>query len=314
MRLPPMNAVRAFDAVARWGSVRAAAEELSVTPAAVSQQLRVLEAHLGVALTQREGRGLVLTDVGKDWHDDISRHLQAIALAAERLRPGRHIVQITVAQSFAVRWLVPRLPAFMRLHPDIEVRVDANNAVADLTRGPFDLALRMGSGRYRATEATLLFSGDLYALANAEYIRSLLDKRGRPDWHRAQLLHEIGNARWPDWFAALGLRDVDVSRGQFFSHTMMTLQAALEGQGVALAPLAYAERELIDGRLLRVLPCHIDANEAVHLLWPAAGTRRMPAAATVLRDWLMEQARLSRAQLQPFEGPRAGRMADTAGS
>ena len=119
MRLPPLNAVRAFDAVARLGSVRAAADELAVTPAAVSQQLRVLEAHLGLALTQRQGRGLTLTDSGRTWHGEIARHLRAIALAAERVRPGRRVVQVTVVQSFGSRWLMPRLTKFTAREPEI---------------------------------------------------------------------------------------------------------------------------------------------------------------------------------------------------
>ena len=149
MRLPPLNAVRAFDAVARLGSVRAAAEELAVTPAAVSQQLRVLEAHLGIALTQRHGRGLALTDPGRTWHGEIARHLRAIALAAERVRPGRRVVQVTVVQSFGSRWLMPRLASFTARAPEIEVRIDASPVLADLARDPFDLAIREGRGTIR---------------------------------------------------------------------------------------------------------------------------------------------------------------------
>ena len=298
MNLPPLNAVRAFDAVARLGSVRAAADELSVTPAAVSQQLRVLESHLGLALTRREGRGLALTDSGRDWHDDVSRHLQAIALAAERLRPGRKIVQVTAAQSLAVRWLVPRLPDFIRRHGDIEVRIDASNTLADLSRGPFDLALRMGAGRYRDTEAALLFDGDLHALASPAYLRSLTRRRGRLDWANARLLHEVGNDHWPDWFAALKLPATEVSKGLFFSHTMLALDAAVEGQGVALAPLCFADRELQEGRLVRAAPQQLDIDESVFLAWPAAGARRLSASAVVLRDWLVSHARETQALLQ----------------
>jgi len=149
MRLPPLNAVRAFDAVARLGSVRAAADELAVTPAAVSQQLRVLEGHLGLALTQRHGRGLVLTDSGRTWHGEIARHLRAIALAAERVRPGRRVVQVTVVQSFGSRWLMPRLQKFTAREPEIEVRIDASPVLADLARDPFDLAIREGRARTR---------------------------------------------------------------------------------------------------------------------------------------------------------------------
>src|SRR4051812_11171936 len=165
MRLPPLNAVRAFDAVARLGSVRAAADELAVTPAAVSQQLRVLEAHLGIPLTQRHGRGLMLTDSGRTWHGEIARHLRAIALAADRVRPGRRVVQVTVVQSFGSRWLMPRLNKFTAREPEIEVRIDASPALADLARDPFDLAMREGRGVYPEAESVRLFALEFYPMA-----------------------------------------------------------------------------------------------------------------------------------------------------
>ena len=173
MRLPPLNAVRAFDAVARLGSVRAAAEELAVTPAAVSQQLRVLEAHLGIALTQRHGRGLALTDPGRTWHGEIARHLRAIALAAERVRPGRRVVQVTVVQSFGSRWLMPRLASFTARAPEIEVRIDASPVLADLARDPFDLAIREGRGVYPDAESVRLFPLEFVPVASPAVARAV---------------------------------------------------------------------------------------------------------------------------------------------
>ena len=179
MRLPPLNAVRAFDAVARLGSVRAAADELAVTPAAVSQQLRVLEMHLGIALTQRHGRGLVLTDSGRTWHSEIARHLRAIAMAAERVRPGRRVVQVTVVPSFGSRWLVPRLPRFVARAPEIEVRIDAAPALADLAKDPFDLAIREGGGVYPEAECALLFALALVPVASPR-MRGAFGAAARP--------------------------------------------------------------------------------------------------------------------------------------
>src|SRR6186713_1820689 len=181
MRLPPLNAVRAFDAVARLGSVRAAADELAVTPAAVSQQLRVLEAHLGLALTQREGRGIALTDSGRSWHGEIARHLRAIAQAAERVRPGRRVVQVTVVPSFGSRWLVPRLHKFTAREPEIEVRIDASPVLADLARDSFDLAIREGSGVYPEAESLCLFTLEFLPLASPAVAKSLRMRDGTPD-------------------------------------------------------------------------------------------------------------------------------------
>jgi LysR family glycine cleavage system transcriptional activator len=289
MRPPPLNAVRAFDAVARLGSVRAAAEELAVTPAAVSQQLSVLEAHLGIALTERAGRGLVLTDSGRSWHGEIARHLRAIALAAERVRPGRRVVQVTAVPSFASRWLMPRLTLFMTREPEVEVRIDASPTLVDLARDPFDLAIREGGGVYPEAETVCLFPLEFHAVASPAYVRKLR-LRGKLDWSRARLLHEVTIDYWPDWVAALGIEGVDVARGMFFSHTMLALDSAIDGQGVALAPRCLIERELQQRLLVLLAPRGYVTGTGIHLAWPRRGLRSLSPAATAFRDWLIEQA------------------------
>ncbi len=305
MRLPPLNAVRAFDAVARLGSVRAAADELAVTPAAVSQQLRVLEAHLGIALTQRHGRGIALTDPGRTWHGEIARHLRAIALAAERVRPGRRVVQVTVVQSFGSRWLMPRLTAFTAREPEIEVRIDASPVLADFTRDPFDLAIREGSGVYPDAETVRLFALEFFPVATPAYARRVRRRDGSLDWARARLLHEVTYDYWPDWTAMAGATEVDVARGLFFSHTMLALDAASEGQGVALAPPCLAERELARGALTVVDPRGYAPGTGIWLAWPRRGLRTLAPAATAFRDWIIEEARAAAGAGNPARGTRA---------
>ena len=306
MRLPPLNAVRAFDAVARLGSVRAAAEELAVTPAAVSQQLRVLEAHLGIALTQRRGRGLVLTDPGRSWHGEVARHLRAIAEAAERLRPGRRVVHVTVVQSFGSRWLLPRLPAFTAREPAIEVRIDASPVLADFARDPFDLAIREGRGAYPDAETVRLFVLEFFPVATPAVARALRRRDGTLDWSRARLLHELTYDYWPDWIAAAGLAEVDVARGLFFSHTMLALDAASDGQGIALAPPCMAERELARGTLTVVDPRGYAPGPGIWLAWPRRGLRTLSPAATAFRDWVIEEAQAAARSAPPPPRKRAG--------
>jgi len=293
VRLPPLNAVRAFDAVARLGSVRAAADELAVTPAAVSQQLRVLEAHLGLALTQREGRGLTLTDSGRTWHGEIARHLRAIALAAERVRPGRRVVQVTVVQSFGSRWLMPRLTKFTAREPEIEVRIDASPVLADFARDPFDLAIREGRGNYD-TEVARLFELSFYPVASPQVARRMRRRNGTLDWSRARLLHEVTYDYWPDWIQMADVADVDVARGLFFSHTMLALDAAIEGQGVALAPPPLAERELAGGALEIIDMRAFVPGTGIYLCWPRRQLRSLSNAAAAFRDWVIEEARATR--------------------
>ncbi len=311
MRLPPLNAVRAFDAVARLGSVRAAADELAVTPAAVSQQLRVLEAHLGLALTQRHGRGLVLTDSGRTWHGEIARHLRAIALAAERVRPGRRVVQVTVVQSFGSRWLMPRLQKFTAREPEIEVRIDASPVLADLARDPFDLAIREGRGTYPEAEAVRLFTLEFFPVASPALARKIRRRNGTIDWSRARLLHEVSYDYWPDWTAMAGIAEIDVARGLFFSHTMLALDAAVAGQGVALTPMPMAERELQRGALEIIDLRRFVPGSGIYLAWPRRGLRTLSPAATAFRDWVIEEAQAAQvSSAAPFgAGKRTSRRA-----
>ena len=292
-RLPPLNALRAFEASARHLSFTKAADELAVTPAAVSQQLRVLEAHLGIALTQRQGRGLTLTDSGRTWHGEIARHLRAIALAAERVRPGRRVVQVTVVQSFGSRWLMPRLFKFTAREPEIEVRIDASPALADFARDPFDLAIREGRGNYD-TELVRLFELSFLPVASPQVARRMRRRNGTLDWSRARLLHEVTYDYWPDYVAMADLLDVDVARGLFFSHTMRALDAAVEGQGVALAPPPLAERELARGQLTIVDPRPYVSGTGIWLCWPRRQLRSLSNAATAFRDWVIDEAKATR--------------------
>jgi LysR family glycine cleavage system transcriptional activator len=286
------------------GSVRAAADELAVTPAAVSQQLRVLEAHLGIALTQRHGRGLVLTDSGRTWHGEIARHLRAIALAAERVRPGRRVVQVTVVQSFGSRWLMPRLTKFTAREPEIEVRIDASPVLADLARDPFDLAIREGSGVYPEAESVRLFPLEFVPVGSPAVAKKLRRRDGGIDWSRVRLLHEVTYDYWPDWVAMAGVAGVDVARGLFFSHTMLALDAASEGQGVALAPPPFAERELARGAL-EVLDARAYApGTGIYLAWPRKGLRTLSPAATAFRDWVIEEAEAASVPARKLPGGR----------
>ena len=270
--------------------MRAAAEELAVTPAAVSQQLRVLEAHLGIALTQRHGRGLALTDSGRTWHGEIARHLRAIALAAERVRPGRRVVQVTVVQSFGSRWLMPRLSCSPRASP--RSRCASTRARCS----PTSRATRSTSRS--AKDAASIPTPNRCGCSRSSSCRSRLPpsrgsmqrRNGTIDWSRARLLHEVSYDYWPDWIAAAGVTDVDVARGLFFSHTMLALDAAFEGQGVALAPLCLADRELARGALSIVDPRPFTPGTGIYLAWPRRGLRTLSPAAIAFRDWLIEEA------------------------
>ena len=191
------------------------------------------------------------------------------------MRPGRRVVQVTVVQSFGSRWLMPRLQSFTAREPEIEVRIDASPILADFTRDPFDLAIREGRGVYPEAESVRLFPLEFVPVASPALARKIKRRNGTIDWAQVRLLHEVSYDYWPDWIAAGGITDVDVARGLFFSHTMLALDAAVEGQGVALAPLCMAQRELHRGVLTIVDPRPYIPGTGIYLAWPRRGLRTL---------------------------------------
>ncbi|MFT3804680.1 MAG: LysR substrate-binding domain-containing protein [Burkholderiaceae bacterium] len=292
MKLPPLNALRAFEAVGRLGGVKQAAAELSVTPAAVSQQVRLLEDFLGLRLFDRLPRELRLTDSGIEYQRQVSRHLRGIAEATERVRPRPHAVALSVVPSFATLWLSPRLAAFVREAPHIAIRVEADPRLVDLgAAGDFDLAIREGTGRYRRTDVHPLFPVALLPVASPSYVRSLTTRAGF-DWARARLLFEEDQQGWERWFEFTG-RPLLPTRTMLFSHGMMALAAAAEGEGVVLASWCLVEHMIGSGRLVVVEQQAMPTGRHYWLAWPSPEARGLSPAAVRFRDWLIAQAQAS---------------------
>jgi LysR family glycine cleavage system transcriptional activator len=197
---------------------------------------------------------------------------------------------------------MPRLTKFTAREPEIEVRIDASPVLADLARDPFDLAIREGGGVYPEADSARLFELEFYPMASPAVARSMRKRSGALDWSRARLLHEVTYDYWPDWIAMADAREVDVARGLFFSHTMLALDAAIEGQGVALVPPPLAERELGRGALEVVDRRSYAPGTGIYLAWPRKGLRTLSAAAAAFRDWVIEEARDT-----PTAPPAAGR-------
>jgi LysR family glycine cleavage system transcriptional activator len=202
-------------------------------------------------------------------------------------------VQVTVVQSFGSRWLMPRLYKFTAREPEIEVRIDASPVLADFARDPFDLAIREGRGNYD-TEVVRLFELRFYPVGSPQVARRMRRRNGTLDWSRARLLLEVSYDYWPDWINLAGVCDVDVARGLFFSHTMLALDAAVEGQGVALSPPPLAERELARGALEVIDPRPFVPGTGIYLCWPRRQMRSLSNAATAFRDWVIEEAKATR--------------------
>jgi LysR family glycine cleavage system transcriptional activator len=288
VKLPPLNAVRAFEAAARRASFRLAADELFVTPGAVSQQIRTLEDHLGVRLFERLPRAVRLTAPGQEFFTAVSRHLRGIAQAAERIQPHADVVQLTVVPTFASRWLIPRLSHFTDRNPDVQVRIDASPTLVDLLDSYFDLGIRYGSGVYPGLETRLLFMETAAPLSSPAYRAEHFEPEGsEPDWGQIRLLHETPPSdHWPAWLARAGVTDADAHGGLYFSHGLLVLSAAIEGQGVALQPLEFVARELASGALVEVDPRKIETGQGYYLVWPR---RELRPAVERCRDWLLNE-------------------------
>ena len=289
MKLPPLNAVRVFESAARLGSMRRASEELFVTAGAVSQQIRVLEEHFGIPLLERKPRALLLTPAGQEFYSAAGRHLRGIAQAAEQIRPHEQQISLTVAPDFASRWLMPRLSLFAALNPRVEVRIEATFIVADFDRDPFDLGIRTVFSKPTNLNAQLLLRQKVRPYCSPRYLASrLATQSGAVDWSRARLLHESHPYDlWAPWFAMRGMGETNAEVGLYFSHGLLAILAAIDGEGVTLQPPEYVVREVASGTLVAADDKLFESGLGYYLVWPK---RPLKMAAEKFKDWILEIA------------------------
>ncbi len=297
-RLPPLNGLRAFEAAARHLSFARAAEELGVTPAAISQQVRALEAHAGVRLFRRRTRSVLLTEAAQAALPAITAGLDRLAEGYTTLRKHEEsgLITVSAAPSFASKWLMPRIGAFHAAHPEFELRIDATERVADLQREDVDLAIRYGGGEYEGLDSACLIEEAAFPVCAPALRDGTPPLRAPADLAHHTLLHVHWTMQheslpnWRMWLRAAGLAHIDAERGPRFSIDSLALQTAIDGHGVALALAPLVEADLAAGRL--VAPFGVPAAEArrfrYYMVWPASeGGRRKIA---VFRDWVLAEA------------------------
>jgi LysR family glycine cleavage system transcriptional activator len=282
-RLPPLNALRLFEAAGRHLSFKAAAEELAVTPSAVSHAVQGLEDWLGLPLFVRGHRSLALTPAGESYLPEVRTALAHLARATRDLsgrRPAGQVV-VSAAPTFALCWLIPALERFRARHPDIEVTLDTSRRLMDLPREGIDVAIRMGTGGWPGVDADLLVRERLVPVCAPALAPSL---RVPEDLGEVPLLHVVGVAEdWAAWARARGAAALDTSRGPRFDTLQMAWEAAARGQGVALGRLPLVERELAAGRLHAVLEPAVQAQTGYWLVTDSGALRPEAGA---FRDWL----------------------------
>jgi LysR family glycine cleavage system transcriptional activator len=290
IRLPSLSALRAFEAAARLRSFKKAADELAVTPTAISHRIRVLEEDLERRLFLRKVRAVDLTPDGQALFAAVSTGFQAIAAAVEHLRkPSRAAVTLSATPAFAAKWLVPRLAAFQAEHPGIDLHIHASTTPVDLNDGTADLAIRYGHGQYSGVAATLLLENSFAPVASPALAATL--PRDSSEWpliHFDWLLPSPAGLTWSTWARESGRSLPSPSAGFHYSEESHAIQAAVAGQGVALLSRLLIEDELRLG-LLQVVAGPALNGLAYHLL--RSSRRPASAAALAVEDWLVRTAR-----------------------
>ncbi len=278
----PLNALRVFEVAMRQGSFTKAATELRVTQAAVSHQIARLEDLIGAKLFLRTSRGLAPTDEGRLLFPVLEQGFDAMSRAIERLNARRDIevLQVGVNTTFALGWLMPRLDAFRRAHPRIDLRIATNNNRVEILREGLDMAIRFGTGGWTGHEVVPLIEAPLSPLCAPDLARQLLDPA---DLAQVTLLRSYRSAEWPDWFDAAGVACPAV-QGPVLDSSVALAELAASGAGAALLPVAMFERYIAQGRLTQPFGVSVPAGR-YYLAW--ASDRRATPAMTAFLHWLV---------------------------
>jgi LysR family glycine cleavage system transcriptional activator len=294
--LPPLSALRAFEAAARLQSFSKAADELNVTPAAISHQVHALEEDLGVKLFHRLNRAVALTPSARVLLPGLSEAFAGIQASVRRLRAHNDtgMLTVTVSPSFAAKWLVPRLHRFQERHPAIDVRISASDEVVDLSKGDFDLAIRYGTGRYPGLHVETLLQNVVFPACSPRLLQDGPPLRTPDDLANHALIHDQAADRdplaptWAMWLKAAGVTCVPPASGLSFSAGYLALDAAIAGHGVVLAYSSIAAADLAAGRLVRLFSLSLPDLFAYYIVTAPGALER--AKVKAFRDWLRQEA------------------------
>jgi LysR family glycine cleavage system transcriptional activator len=294
--LPPLSALRAFEAAARHMSFSKAADELHVTPAAVSHQIHALEQDLGVRLFHRMNRSIELTASARVLLPGLTEAFTSIQASVRRLRAHNDTgtLTVTASPSFAAKWLVLRLHRFQEQHPEIDVRISATDGVIDLAKGDYDIAIRYGAGRYPGLEVELLLENEVFPACSPQLLANGPPMRSPQDLPAHALIHDQAVERdplvptWSMWLKAAGVTNVPAVSGLSFNNMYLALDAAIAGHGVVLAQSTIAAADLAAGRLVRLFSLALPDPFAYYIVTVPGALERPKVRA--FRDWLRCEA------------------------
>jgi LysR family transcriptional regulator, glycine cleavage system transcriptional activator len=289
-RLPSLNGLRAFEAAARHLSFTLAASELNVTQTAISHQIKRLEEELGLRLFIRKNRALALTPQAKDYLPGVRAAFNDLRLATDRLlrKDDDNVLTISTMASLAAKWLLPRLSTFQEAHPRIDVRITTSNSLVDFKSGDVDAAIRYGRGHWPGVRSQWLMADELFPVCSPALLKGDKPLRCPEDLAHHTLLHSSGgfDDDWRQWLTAAGLpTDISKQRGLTFDLSFMTVQAAIDGIGIAMGRTSYVQDDIAKGRLVVPFKIALPADAGFYLVSPEA--RDDPPKLRVFRQWLL---------------------------
>lgn len=292
-RLPSLNGLRAFEAAARHLSFTNAASELNVTQTAISHQIRRLEEELGIRLFVRQNRALALTPEARDYLPGVRAAFNDLRLATDRVlrRDNDHVLTVSTLASLAAKWLLPRLSSFQEAHPGIDVRITTSTALVDFRGGDVDAAIRYGRGNWAGLRADWLTADELFPVCSPALLTGDKPLRCPEDLANQTLLHSSGgyDDDWRLWLTAAGLpANISKQPGLTFDLILMTVQAAIDGFGVAMGRTSYVEADIAKGRLVVPFKITLPADAGFYLVSPEAKADSPKLRA--FRQWLVASA------------------------
>jgi LysR family glycine cleavage system transcriptional activator len=292
--IPPLNPLRAFEVAARHLSFTRAAEELFVTPSAVSHQIKTLEESLGIALFTRDAKSLSLTAAGKAYLPGVQQAFKQLAHATHQLQThGMPALKINIPPTFAVKWLIPRMDRFMKAHPDIDLKVSTSNHTVDFSREDFDLSVRYGRGNYPGLHSELCLPVEVFPVCSPALMRGEHPLLTPADLKHHTLLHDdstytdVSNPNWAMWLEHAGVTGIDATRGPSFWPSHLVINAAIDGLGVALAKKNWVVKDLADGLLVRPFDISLPVEFSYFIVYPQERVEDRRIAAFV--DWVRQE-------------------------
>lgn len=289
MRTPPLGSLKTFRAAANSLSFTRAAEELHVTQAAVSHQIKSLEETLGVRLFERGNRSLALTEAGTRLLPYVDQMFQLLEQGLRQLRRGANDSTLTVSllPSFASRWLVPRLGLFLKAHPEVDFRLAPSREMTDFRTEDIDLAIRYGPGSYPGLTSIFLMDEEIFPVCSPAVMHGQNALRTPGDLKHHVLIHDEGHSDWRKWLAAAGVHDVEPDKGPVYTDSAMAVQSAMEGDGIALGRSRLVRDDIARGRLVVPFGISQPSGFSYFIVYPQ--DRRPTDAMATFVAWVQQQ-------------------------